>query len=70
MAGEELKSIKIGALTHARLSIISSALGKTIGEVIDDLMVKAYPNLIEETDKVLNDMESIRRITQKPRAKK
>lgn len=69
MSSEEMKSIKIAAHTHARLSILSTALGKTIGEVIDDLMVKAYPTLIEETDKVLHNMESIRRIIETPKTK-
>jgi hypothetical protein len=64
MRSEEMKSIKIAPQTHSRLLILSTALGKTITEVIDDLLEKAYPEIIEETDKVLNSMASIRRMTE------
>ena len=64
MGSEDMKSIKIAPQTHSRLLILSTALGKTITEVIDDLLVKAYPEIIEETDRVLNSMASIRRMTE------
>jgi hypothetical protein len=63
---EEMKSIKIAAHTHAYLSVLSTAVDKTISEVIDDLLEKAYPELIGEMDKVLSDMESVRGVVEKP----
>lgn len=51
---EELKTIKVKASTHARLSIIATIYGNTIAELIDDLLESGYPDLVQETDKLIS----------------
>jgi hypothetical protein len=67
---EEMKSIKIAGHTHARLMVLSSAFNKTISELIDDLIETAYPEIVAETDKVLNSYDSIRRKAEAKKQKK
>lgn len=55
---EEMKTIKIAASTHARLSILAAAFGKTMSEVIDYVLETAYPEILEETDQILDRMAS------------
>lgn len=56
---EELKTIKVKASTHARLSIISAALGKTIAELIDELLEKTHPEINAEADRALKRIRTL-----------
>jgi len=42
---EAMKSIKIAASTHARLSVLADVLDTTISNVIDHALETAYPNV-------------------------
>jgi hypothetical protein len=57
---EELKNIKVPESTHAKLSIIATALNKSIGELIEDILEKAYPEINREAGKALNQMRSLK----------
>jgi hypothetical protein len=61
---QEMKTLKVAAHTHARLSLLSSAFGKSITEIIDDLMEVAYPEILEETDKMLDQMAVLRQMAE------
>jgi hypothetical protein len=61
---EELKTIKINNTTHARLSILSDILECSISDVIDDLMVTAYPEVMQEAEKLLSRMEELRGVVE------
>ena len=58
---EEAKSVKIGASTHRRLLILSSMFNTTISDVIDEALNKTFPEIIAETDKLLERGASYRK---------
>lgn len=66
---EEMKTVKIAASTHARLSILSAAFGKTISEVIDYVLEGAFPEILEETDQILNRMAAFPEMAEAARKK-
>ncbi len=61
---EELKTIKVPESTHAKLSIIATALNKSIGELIEDILAKAYPEINQEAGKALNRIRSFKEKTE------
>lgn len=65
---EELKSIKIAASTHARLSLLSSIFEASISDVIDELLTVAYPEIVGEADKMLEKMDSLREVLEQKRS--
>lgn len=67
---EEMKTLKVTSHIHARLSLLSSAFGKTISEVIEDLMEVAYPEVLTETDKMLDHMTVLREMAENERSRK
>jgi len=66
---EDWKSIKLSASTHARLVLMSNILECSISDVIDELMRVAYPELLDETDQMLERMEDIRKSIESKRKK-
>ncbi len=69
MMKEEFKTLKVTSSTHARLSMLSTVLDKTLSEVINDMMEIAYPEIIAETDKMLDRMPALRQMAEEKRKK-
>ncbi len=64
---EEFKTLKVKASTHARLAILATIFDKTIAELIDDLLDKAYPGISKETEAAMNKLRRIKEKTDEAR---
>jgi hypothetical protein len=57
---EKLKNIKVTASTHARLAVLATIFDKTIADLIEDLLDKAYPGISQETDAAMNKLRKFK----------